>query len=103
MRKSTELLLEARDQLFRLGQDSASAYEHGNTYSRRQADKDADEIHARIDAHLASQPEAAQEPVAEVTSHNGVSGGMFKQLVKGMQFEKGDKFYARPAAEGRRA
>jgi len=49
MSESTELLREARNRLYRPGHDSAFK---------------EDTLCQRIDAHLASQPEAAQEPVA---------------------------------------
>lgn len=46
---AAKLLNEAREDLFRLGQDSATAYERG---SFSDADKAAKEIHQRIDQFL---------------------------------------------------
>lgn len=46
------LLKEAREDLFRLGGDSAMAYEHGDSVSRKEANDEASAIHARIDAYL---------------------------------------------------
>ena len=47
-----ELLLEARERLYDIGCMSGCAYEHGDRVTMRDHDKEAADIHARIDAHL---------------------------------------------------
>lgn len=49
-----ELLRDCRENLAKLGMDSASAYEHGDRRSQGDAEDEIDAIHKRIDAHLAN-------------------------------------------------
>jgi len=50
--EAEKLLRECREELFRYGEDSACAWEHGDTRSRREAEESRDELYARIDACL---------------------------------------------------
>jgi len=50
--EAEKLLRECREELFRYGEDSACAWEHGDTRSRREAEESRDELYARIEAYL---------------------------------------------------
>jgi len=56
-----ETLREAREELFRCGESSSSAWEHGDRVSRATADDYADEIHAKLDAAITAFTAAKTE------------------------------------------
>jgi hypothetical protein len=58
-----EMLEEARDSLFSLGESSANAFNTGDRLSYKQSNQDAAEIHARIDAALAERQNSAKDVV----------------------------------------
>jgi cob(I)alamin adenosyltransferase len=57
-----ELLKEAREELFSLGMNSASAYERGDRTLSRISDQNAEKLHARIDAALAEPTGPERSP-----------------------------------------
>lgn len=72
------LLLEIREELFRLGQDSSCAYEHGDIVSMRKAERAAKEIHDRIDGFLAAPPTSNTNDLPAIGQPFG--GGIYAGL-----------------------